>query len=357
MALPGGASLGQYEIVAPLGAGGMGEVYRARHKTLDREVAIKVLPAHLAADPSALARFEREAKAVAALSHPNILAIHDFGQHRDIAYAVMELLQGETLRDRLAGGALPLRKVLQIGADIADGLAAAHDKGIVHRDLKPENIFVTADGRVKILDFGLARQIEPGALVDGETSDGRTVLGKTEPGMVMGTVGYMSPEQVGGRPADHRSDIFSLGCVLYEMAAGQRAFRREHGGGDDDGDPAGRSAGAAAGLDRAAPLRSRPRSGTASRSAPRSASSRRATWLFALRSLLGSSSGGQAAAVGASWSSCRSDDCRAPRPGRRRHLSRRLVHRQLVSRRSGRHHSSSPSRRSPISLATRRRRR
>ena len=229
MSFSSGTSLGNYEIVAPLGAGGMGEVYRARHKTLDREVAIKVLPAHLATDPMALARFEREAKAVAALSHPNILAIHDFGQHGDvrIAYAVMELLQGETLRDRLAGGALPLRKVLQIGADIADGLAAAHDKGIVHRDLKPENIFVTADGRVKILDFGLARQIEPGALGDAETSDGRTVLGRTEPGMVMGTVGYMSPEQVGGRPADHRSDIFSLGCVLYEMASGQRAFRRE----------------------------------------------------------------------------------------------------------------------------------
>ena len=169
MALPGGASLGQYEVIAPLGAGGMGEVYRARHKTLDRDVAIKVLPAHLASTPMALARFEREAKAVAALSHPNILAIHDFGQHhprrlgQPIAYAVMELLQGETLRERLGGGALPLRKVLQIGADIADGLAAAHDKGIVHRDLKPENIFVTADGRVKILDFGLARQVEPGA--------------------------------------------------------------------------------------------------------------------------------------------------------------------------------------------------
>jgi serine/threonine protein kinase/Tol biopolymer transport system component len=232
--LAAGTSLGQYDVIAPLGAGGMGEVYRARHKTLDREVAIKVLPAHLAADAKARARFEREAKAVAALSHPNILAIHDFGLHdastssgHALAYAVMELLQGETLRERLAGGALPVRKVLQIGADIADGLAAAHDKGIVHRDLKPENIFITADGRVKILDFGLALQIDPATSVDGETSDGRTVLGKTEPGMVMGTIGYMSPEQVAGRTADHRADIFSLGCVLYEMASGHRAFRRD----------------------------------------------------------------------------------------------------------------------------------
>ncbi len=233
MALPGGASLGQYEVIAPLGAGGMGEVYRARHKTLDREVAVKVLPAHLAADPTALARFEREAKAIAALSHPNILAIHDFGVHTPadgsgpaVPYAVMELLQGETLRDRLGGGALPLRKALQIGADIADGLAAAHDKHIVHRDLKPENIFVTADGRVTILDFGLARRVEHVATPGRETSDEPTVLGKTEPGVVMGTIGYMSPEQVAGRPADHRSDLFSLGCVLYEMVAGHRAFRR-----------------------------------------------------------------------------------------------------------------------------------
>ena len=197
--------------------------------TLDREVAIKVLPAHLAADPTALARFEREAKAVAALSHPNILAIHDFG-HATARRSRTPSWSCSRAR-RCASGSPAARcrcaRSLQIGADIADGLAAAHDKGIVHRDLKPENIFVTADGRVKILDFGLARQIEPGASVESETSDGRTMLGKTEPGVVMGTVGYMSPEQVGGRVADHRSDIFSLGCVLYEMAAGQRAFRRD----------------------------------------------------------------------------------------------------------------------------------
>jgi eukaryotic-like serine/threonine-protein kinase len=227
MSLEPHTQLGPYRIVGPLGAGGMGEVYKARDVKLDRDVAIKVLPAALAADPDALNRFEREAKAIAALSHPNILAIHDFGLHDGVKYAVTELLQGETLRERLAGGMLPRRKVLQVGADIADGLAAAHEKGIVHRDLKPENIFVTSDGRVKILDFGLARQIDPGAPLANETSDGRTLLGKTEPGMVMGTVGYMSPEQVAGRRADHRADIFSLGCVLYEMASGQRAFLRD----------------------------------------------------------------------------------------------------------------------------------
>jgi Tol biopolymer transport system component len=222
-----GTRLGHYHIVAPLGAGGMGEVYRARHLTLDREVAIKVLPPHLGADETARERFEREARAIAALSHPNILAIHDFGVHEGVAYAVTELLLGATLRERLEEGALPFRKVLQIGADIADGLAAAHDKGIVHRDLKPENVFITADGHVKILDFGLARQTVAGMPFADETSDGRTVQGATEPGLVMGTVGYMSPEQVRGQVADHRADIFSLGCVLYEMAAGRRTFSRD----------------------------------------------------------------------------------------------------------------------------------
>ena len=202
----------------------MGEVYRASDTTLGREVAIKVLPAALATDEAARARFEREARAVAALSHPNILALHDFGQHDGIAYAVTELLEGETLRVRLDHGALPTRKVLQIGADIADGLAAAHDKGIIHRDIKPENIFVTADGRVKILDFGLARQA---STTDGaDAPGGTTMLGRTDPGIVMGTVGYMSPEQVRGEPADQRTDIFGLGCVLYEMASGRRAFAR-----------------------------------------------------------------------------------------------------------------------------------
>ena len=174
MPLESDTQLGPYRIVGPLGAGGMGEVYKARDVKLDRDVAIKVLPAHMAADQTARARFEREAKTIAALSHPNILAIHDFGLHDGVAYAATELLQGETLRERLAGGMLPLRKVLQVGADIADGLAAAHEKGIIHRDLKPENIFLTSDGRVKILDFGLARQIVPGAPLESETSDARS---------------------------------------------------------------------------------------------------------------------------------------------------------------------------------------
>ncbi len=228
MALSSGTQLGPYTVSTPLGAGGMGEVYRARHATLDREVAIKVLPAHLAADATARARFEREAKAIAALSHPNILAIHDFGVEPSmdgtppVAYAVMELLQGETLRERLQHGALPFRKVAQFGAEIADGLAAAHDKGIAHRDLKPENVFITSDGRVKILDFGLARTTRTHA--EGETALEPHVATATEPGVVLGTIGYMAPEQVMGQPADHRADIFSLGCVLYEMASGRRAF-------------------------------------------------------------------------------------------------------------------------------------
>jgi Tol biopolymer transport system component len=224
MAIDKGQRLGPYEIKAPLGAGGMGEVYRAWDTKLDREVAIKVLPAALSARPDALARFEREAKAVAALNHPNILAIYDFGSHEGTAYAAMELLHGETLASRLAGGALPPRKVTELGRQVAKALGAAHDKGIIHRDLKPENIFVTPDGRAKILDFGLAASVEPSEPGSHNTAT-RTSL--TEPGTVMGTVGYMSPEQVRGHAADHRSDIFSLGSVLYEMFAGRRAFDEE----------------------------------------------------------------------------------------------------------------------------------
>jgi Tol biopolymer transport system component len=222
MTLSAGSRLGPYEIVEPLGAGGMGEVYRARDTKLDREVAIKVLPEKLAGDAGALARFEREAKAVAALSHPNILGIYDLGHGDGIVYAAMELLRGETLRERLEEGSLPQRKALEYGLQIAHGLAAAHEKGIVHRDLKPENIFVTLDGRVKILDFGLAKV----ATAQPEETKSPTVAA-TEPGTVMGTVGYMSPEQVRGRLADHRSDIFSFGAVLYEMLSGERAFRAD----------------------------------------------------------------------------------------------------------------------------------
>ena len=225
MILVPGAKLGPYEILAALGAGGMGEVYRARDTRLNREVAIKVLPERVAADPDALARFEREAKAVAALSHPNILALHDFGRDAAIAYAVTELLEGETLRQALSAGPLSPRRAAEYATQVAYGLAAAHEKGIVHRDLKPDNIFVTRDDRVKILDFGLAK---PNAAGSGPNeTQSPTVSGYTEPGVIMGTVGYMSPEQVRGLPVDHRSDLFSFGAVLYEMLAGRRAFQGE----------------------------------------------------------------------------------------------------------------------------------
>jgi serine/threonine protein kinase len=197
----------------------MGEVYRARDHKLKREVAIKVLPEDLAQSPLALARFEREAQAVASLFHPNILSIYDFAKEQGIAYAVTELLEGETLRSCLESGRLPFRKAIEYAPQISNGLGAAHGKGIVHRDLKPENIFVTQDGHVKILDFGLAKMV-PESTGDEAPTQSR----HTEPGAVMGTVGYMSPEQVRGKGVDHRTDIFSLGAILYEMLSGQRAF-------------------------------------------------------------------------------------------------------------------------------------
>ena len=204
----------------------MGEVFRARDSRLGRDVAIKILPERLADNAHALARFEQEARAVAALSHPNILAIHDFGREGGVVFAVMEMLEGESLDRRLAREELPWKKALEIGAAVADGLASAHARGIVHRDLKPANIFLTRDGIVKILDFGLARQNTPTAA--SETAAPTIVdLPQTEPGTVMGTVGYMSPEQVRGEPADGRSDLFSLGCILYEMLTGRRAFREK----------------------------------------------------------------------------------------------------------------------------------
>ena len=222
MALAAGARLGPYEIVAPLGAGGMGEVYRARDARLKRDVAIKVLPASFAADADRLGRFEQEAQAAGSLNHPNILAIYDVGTHEGSPYLVSELLEGETLRDRMAGGPFSPRKALGHALQIAHGLAAAHEKGIVHRDLKPENIFVTSDGRVKILDFGLAKLAHPQE--DGSASHLATMGAGTEPGMVLGTLGYMSPEQARGKLADARSDIFSFGAILYEMLSGKRAF-------------------------------------------------------------------------------------------------------------------------------------
>jgi dipeptidyl aminopeptidase/acylaminoacyl peptidase len=221
--LASGQRLGAYEIVAPIGAGGMGEVYRARDSRLNRLVAIKVLPASIAGSPDGLARFEREARAVAALSHPNILAIYDFGQTSEVTYAVMELLEGETLRARLSTGALPPRKAVDVGVQVARALAAAHDRHIIHRDLKPENIFVTTDGTVKVLDFGLARTV--GVQAGLSAVESPTVA--TEPGTVLGSVGYMAPEQVRGDDADHRSDLFALGCVLFEMLTGHRPFSRD----------------------------------------------------------------------------------------------------------------------------------
>jgi len=223
MNLNEGTLLGPYSILELLGSGGMGEVYRARDTRLNRDVAIKVLPERLAEDPEALARFEREAQSVAALSHPNILAIHDFGRDAGVSYAVMELLQGDSLRERMEQTSLSPRKVVEIARQIAGGLVAAHDRGIVHRDLKPENVFLTREGLVKILDFGLAKQTEmstPG----GWQAEAPT-LGHSHAGMIVGTLGYMSPEQVRGLPVDPRTDIFSLGVVLYEMLSGDRPFQ------------------------------------------------------------------------------------------------------------------------------------
>jgi eukaryotic-like serine/threonine-protein kinase len=224
MTLTPGTQLDGYEILGPLGAGGMGEVYRARDPVLKREVAIKVLPAYVSQDPDRLRRFELEAQAAAALNHPNILAVHRFGTFEGAPYLVSELLEGGTIGHLLARGPLPVRRAIDYGVQIAGGLAAAHDKGIVHRDLKPENIFVTKDGRVKILDFGLAKLTEAKAA----PADGPTVTWQegTEPGMVLGTVGYMSPEQVRGKTADHRADVFAFGAILYEMLTGKRAFRK-----------------------------------------------------------------------------------------------------------------------------------
>jgi serine/threonine-protein kinase len=220
MTLSTGTRIGPYEILAPLGAGGMGEVYRARDTRLGREVAVKVLPERLAGDTDLVRRFEQEARSVAALSHANILTLYDFGREGDRLYAVSELLEGETLRTRLAHSPLPWAKSVDIAVAVADGLSAAHARGIVHRDLKPENIFVTSDGRVKILDFGLARWTPAGE--SAETS--APTSGGTAPGQVMGTVGYMSPEQVRGEVADTTSDIFSLGCVLCESVSGRKPF-------------------------------------------------------------------------------------------------------------------------------------
>jgi eukaryotic-like serine/threonine-protein kinase len=230
MALVNGTRLGPYEIQAAIGAGGMGEVYRARDTRLGRDVAVKVLPAIFSADADRLRRFEQEARTAGALNHPNILVIYDIGTHEGAPYLVSELLEGGTLREAMRGGLLPLRKALDVAKQTANGVAAAYEKGIVHRDLKPENIFVTHDGRVKILDFGLAKLTE-GDKPTKSDSESPTLTakaaGQTASGQILGTAGYMSPEQVRGKLVDGRSDIFSLGAILYEMLSGQRAFRRE----------------------------------------------------------------------------------------------------------------------------------
>jgi len=223
MALEPGTKLGRYEIRSKLGAGGMGEVYRARDEKLNRDVAIKVLPATLSESSDRLHRFEQEAQAAGALNHPNILVIYDVGTNENAPYVVSELLEGESLRDRLDHGALSTRKASDYGIQIARGLAAAHAKGIVHRDLKPDNLFITKDEHVKILDFGLAKLVQPSAEEAAQT-DVATRKVHTDPGTVMGTAGYMAPEQVRGRAVDHRADIFSFGAVLYEMLSGRRAF-------------------------------------------------------------------------------------------------------------------------------------
>ncbi|HVQ54247.1 MAG TPA: protein kinase, partial [Thermoanaerobaculia bacterium] len=223
MTLASGSRLGPYEVLALIGAGGMGEVYRARDGRLGRDVAIKVLPESLAADPERLQRFEQEARSASALNHPNIVTIHDVGQTGGVSWIAMELVEGQSLRQLLAAGALPLPRALAIGAQVAEGLGRAHAARIVHRDLKPENVMVTADGLVKILDFGLAKPV-PGA-ADSQ-SQAPTAAHQTEAGIVLGTIGYMSPEQATGRPVDYRSDQFALGAMLYEMASGRRAFAR-----------------------------------------------------------------------------------------------------------------------------------
>jgi serine/threonine protein kinase len=222
MTIASGTQLGPYEILGQIGAGGMGEVWRAKDPRLGRDVAIKVLPASFSQDADRLRRFEQEARAAGVLNHPNITAVYDIGTHEDAPYVVQELLEGETLRAAMAGAKLPPRKAIDYALQIAHGLAAAHEKGIVHRDLKPENLFVTNDGRVKILDFGLAKLTHTEA--GPEATGLPTATGGTEPGVVLGTLGYMSPEQVKGKPADARSDIFSFGAILYEMLSGRRAF-------------------------------------------------------------------------------------------------------------------------------------
>jgi serine/threonine protein kinase len=222
--LKSGTRLGAYEIVSPLGSGGMGEVYRARDRRLGREVAIKILPSPVANDPERLSRFESEARAASALNHPNIVTVHEVGRESDISWIAMELVDGASLRSLLMSGPLPVRKLLALAPQIADGLAKAHSAGIVHRDLKPENVMVSSDGFVKIVDFGLAKLAPIGPQASLAPTD---ALPETLTGKILGTISYMSPEQATGRDVDYRSDQFSFGSILYEMVTGRTAFARE----------------------------------------------------------------------------------------------------------------------------------
>jgi serine/threonine protein kinase len=225
MSLAAGEQLGPYEIIAPLGKGGMGEVYRARDTRLRREVALKLLPDAAAHDADSLHRFDRETRAVATLNHPSILAIHDTGSFRAVPYAVTELLEGESLADRLRSGPLHPQKAVEVACQIADGLAAAHEKGIIHRDIKPDNIFLTHEGRAKILDFGIARIEQPTRTAGLSDTISRSRSSSSQ--FLVGTAGYMSPEQVRGKSIDGRSDVFSLGATFFEMLTGRRAFVRD----------------------------------------------------------------------------------------------------------------------------------
>jgi len=220
MPLTPGTRLGPYEILAPLGAGGMGEVYRATDTKLGRDIALKVLPAEMAHDPERLARFRREAKALAQLDHPNIVTIHSVEECDGVHFLTMQLVEGQPLDRLIPASGLPIEQIVEIASALGDALAAAHEKGIVHRDLKPANVMVSNEGRVKVLDFGLAKDVR--AANPGDAT--LTSASQTQVGVVMGTPAYMSPEQTSGRPLDHRTDIFSLGVVLYEMATGRRPF-------------------------------------------------------------------------------------------------------------------------------------
>jgi serine/threonine protein kinase len=228
MTFPPGTQFGPYEVLSLLGEGGMGQVYRGRDPRLGRDIAIKILAKESAHDQDALARFEREARAIASLSHPNILSIHDFGNEDGTIFVVTELLDGQTLRERIGDTPMNWRAAVDIGASICEGLAAAHGKSVVHRDLKPENIFLTTDGRLKILDFGLA-QTDPLLAGTGDEASVPTQVFQTAPGTVVGTIGYMAPEQLRGESVDATADIFSLGCILFEMVTARRPFQRTSG--------------------------------------------------------------------------------------------------------------------------------